>query len=69
LNVPINDIVTSALSTAMHKVFEDNKDKSKDIGIIIPANIRFEFYKSREHIKMENKFSVLPMRIPLVKEM
>ena len=37
--------------------------------MVIPANIRFEFYKSRDHMKLENKFSVLPLRIPLIKTM
>jgi hypothetical protein len=32
---------------------------------VIPANIRFEFYKTRENIKLENKFSAIPMKLPL----
>ena len=53
----------------MKKIFEENNEKQEDIGVVIPANIRFEFYKSREDVKLENKFSVLPIRIPLIKTM
>jgi hypothetical protein len=35
------------------------------MNICIPANIRFEHYKSLEEIKLENKISAIPLEIPL----
>lgn len=35
----------------------------------MPANIRFKFYPSPKQVKLENKFSVLPLEIPLVDSM
>ena len=48
INVTINDIVMSSLSTAMKKFFKDVDDDSKSINISIPANIRFKFYPTPE---------------------
>lgn len=39
------------------------------IQLLIPANIRFQLYQSREDIKCENKFAGIPIRIPLISSM
>lgn len=69
INVAINDIVMSALSTAMHKFFKDVGEKSKEINITIPANIRFRFYPTPADVKLENKFAALPLTVPLTTSM
>ena len=47
----------------------ENGDANKNIQIAIPANIRFGFPPTRESIKLENKFTVLPLTIPLCDSM
>ena len=69
INVTINDIVTSALSTAMNVMFKENKDPAKDFTVVIPANIRFKFYASVEDVKLENKFAAIPLTVPLMDKM
>ncbi|CDW71676.1 ws dgat mgat [Stylonychia lemnae] len=64
--VTINDLVTSCLSTAIKEYFRLQGDtKSNFVNLVIPANIRFKHYQSIEDIKLENKFAVVPLRIPL----
>ena len=48
MKITINDIVTSALSVALNQLFKQNNDDSKDFKMVIPANIRFKFYPTRE---------------------
>ena len=36
---------------------------------MIPANIRFQFYPTREEVKLENKFSSIPVILPLTDSM
>ena len=36
---------------------------------MIPANIRFKFYEKREDVVLENKFSCMPIRMPLAESM
>ena len=33
--------------------------------MVIPANIRFKHYETFEEVKFENKFTVVPLTIPL----
>jgi len=54
LGVTINDIVTTAVSTTLKKIFKEKGEDIKSINIAIPANIRFEFYDKREKVKLEN---------------
>jgi NRPS condensation-like uncharacterized protein len=61
IGVTINDIVTSALSTSLKKMFKENNDDSKNYQLVIPANIRFKFYPTREEVILENKFAALPL--------
>ena len=37
--------------------------------MFIPANIRFAFYAKREDVKLENKFSAVPIVLPLCDSM
>lgn len=37
--------------------------------MVIPANIRFRFYPTREEVKLENKFAALPLTLPLTSDM
>jgi hypothetical protein len=43
----------------------DKKDKTKQINICIPANIRWEMYATKEKVKMENKFAPVQMVLPI----
>lgn len=65
----INDIVTCSITTAMKKVFKEKGDPQEYLNMIIPANIRFKFYMKREEVKLENKFSAMPLRVPLTDDM
>lgn len=69
INVSINDIVMSSLSTAMHKMFKDVGDETSAINIQIPANIRFRFYPTPQDVKLENKFGAIPLTVPLAPTM
>jgi len=69
VKVTINDIVMSAMTTGLNKLFKDEGDKSKDIQIYIPANIRFAFYPTPDKIKLENKFAAIPLTVPLTQDM
>lgn len=63
--VTINELVLSSLTTALNTVFTEQGEKIDKVQIALPANLRFKFYKSRHHVKMENKFACLPMEVPL----
>jgi NRPS condensation-like uncharacterized protein len=69
LNCTINDLFTSALSQALARFFKEHGDAStKEINIILPANIRWELYPTREAVKLENKFAPCQMRLPIVED-
>lgn len=67
--VTINDVMLCALSTSVNTIFKEKGETSKDIHLNMPVNIRFNFYKTREEVKIENKFSIMPLRIPLSQNM
>ena len=69
LGISINDIAMSAISVAMKNMFLKNGDQNSRIKIVIPANIRFSLYPTRDSIKIENKFAALAFTIPLCKSM
>lgn len=69
IGVTINDIVTTALAKAMKQIFEENNDHSKSFNLFIPANIRFKFYPTAAKVKLENMFAVMPLVVPMVKDM
>jgi len=67
LGLTINDIILCALSQGLSAVFKDEQIDS--VQLMIPANIRFSFYNTREDVKLENKFAAIPLRIPIFKSM
>ena len=74
LGVTINDLVMCATSCAFKKYFQMKGDKlgqgeGKSIQVLMPANMRFGFYPTKEDVKIENKFAALPLKLPLVSTM
>ena len=70
LGITINDLITACLSTALKQYLELKGDKATEaINIVIPANIRFQHYGSWERVKFENKFTAVPLRLPLNKDL
>lgn len=70
MGITINDIVTSALSCSMNKLFKEHGDtQEKSFNLCLPANIRFKFYPTVDDVKLENKFAALPLRVPLTEDM
>jgi NRPS condensation-like uncharacterized protein len=65
LGITINDLVMSALSVAIRKLFKEYKDDNDCIKIVVPINIRFGFPPSREATRVENKITALPLILPL----
>ena len=73
MGVTINDILMASVGMTMKNYFKanndklgDDGDKLKKINILIPANIRFDAYRTRESVKCENIFAAVPLRLPLV---
>jgi len=69
LGVTINDIVTTALSVTLKKIFKEKGEDIKKVNLVIPTQIRFKFYAERKDVRLENKFTAFPLRIPLVDDM
>jgi len=69
MGVTINDLVMCAITTSLGKIFKEKKDPAEKIQILIPANIRFAFYPTREDVKLENKFAGIPLQVPLTQDM
>lgn len=69
INLTINDIVVSAMSCSMNKLFKEHGDPQKEFRVFIPANIRFRFYPTVDDVKLENKFAALPFKCPLAEDM
>lgn len=61
----INDVVLASITTAMKSMTRSKGDDTSNITMVIPANIRFKFYPTRADIVLENKFSALPLMVPL----
>ena len=61
--------MTSALTCSLNQLFKKHGDSNKDIQMIIPANIRFAFYPTPKDVKLENKFSIVPLKVPLTEDM
>lgn len=68
LGMTINDVVTSALSIAVRRLFREYNDLNDKIQIMVPINIRFGFPPSREDAKVENKITALPLNLPLCED-
>jgi len=66
LGITINDLVCCALSRSMKQYFKSKGDKlgnaevHKNIQIMMPASIRWSFYK-RNAIKLENRIAAIPL--------
>lgn len=60
-NATINDVVLCALTTSLNVLFKEKQDHTKRIYVVMPGNIRFGFYKKREEVKCENKFTAMPL--------
>jgi len=67
--VTLNDVVLCALTTSLNVLFKERNDPSKTVNMVIPGNIRFGFYQKREDVKIENKFTAMPLSAPLTKDM
>lgn len=63
LGCTINDLLTAALTLAVSRYFKEKNDQSKAFNICIPANIRWQMYQTAEEVRLENKFSPIPMRL------
>ena len=37
--------------------------------MIMPTNLRFKFYETKEEVKMENKYTAIPLTVPLTENM
>mgnify|MGYP000951456779 CR=1 FL=1 len=75
LGVTINDIVMCALSTAIKEYLKNKGDPlgeenaQGNLSVMIPANIRWGFPKSREEVTTDNCFASMPVVIPLCDRM
>lgn len=69
LNISINDIILSSLTTSLKSLFMQQNDDSTHIQMLLPANIRFGFYKNKEDVKLENRFSAMTLNVPLTDTM
>ena len=65
LGITINDLVSSSISVSLNQIFKENNQPVKEALICIPANIRFKFYPTAEKVRLENKFSAIPLILPL----
>lgn len=66
--ISINDLVMSMLSTTMHG-YLGAKGDGETLSILLPANVRYKFYQTADEVKLENKFSALPLQVPMVANM
>lgn len=69
MNATINDVVISAMSSAYHQLMKEKGDPATEISVVMPANIRFKFPKTRGDVLLENKFGAMPLTLPLYKDM
>lgn len=66
LKVTINELLSSSLAVAMKNLFEERGDKDTDtIQLAMPVNIRWGPYATYDDVKLENKFSPMPVKLPL----
>jgi len=65
----INDVMMSAVTTALGNLFKKRKENVKEINMVIPVSIRFGFPKSRQAFEHINKITAYPMRLPLTDSM
>jgi len=69
LGITINELMISALSMAMARLFKERGDeKSSRMRIAVPANIRWKYYDNYDDVKLENKFAPMPLKIDLASD-
>ena len=58
----------SSCGSAIKHLFKITGDKmgsmpdgKAKLNVVIPTNIRLNFYENRDEIKLENKFAILPI--------
>ena len=66
VGVTINDIVMSSICVSVSKLFRENGDQASKIRLVIPANVRFALYPTRESVKLENRFTAIPLTLPIL---
>ena len=76
LGVSVNDVLISSTTSALKQLFKQKGDKlgsmpdgKGKINLMIPTNARLQFYNTSKEVKMENKFTAIPLRIPLYSNM
>lgn len=69
MGISINDLVLCALTTTLNTIFKENNDPVEEFKIVVPANIRFKFYPTKEEVKLENKFAAIPLTVPTTDKM
>lgn len=68
LGITINDFVIACLSSSIKQYFELKGDcETNLINLGLPANVRFQYYETLDELKLENKFSGINMKLPLIK--
>ena len=66
LKVTINELLSSSLAVAMKNLFEERGDKDTNtIQLAMPVNIRWGPYATYDDVKLENKFSPMPVKLPI----
>jgi hypothetical protein len=66
LGATMNDMVMACLASGLKQYMEGHGDMNTDkVHMVIPANIRFQHYSTLESLRLENKFAVVPLEIPL----
>ena len=53
----------------MSTLFKENKDDAAYFKLVMPANIRFGFYETRQSLKLENIFTAIPVKLPMTASM
>jgi len=53
----------------LKKPEDQRREIPERLNIVMPANIRFSLYKTRDTIKFENKFTAVPLSIPMTHSM
>lgn len=61
LKLTINDIILCAITTTLGAIFKQHGDNETTVNLMIPANIRFSFYKTAKDVKLENKFAAIAL--------
>lgn len=60
----------AVLSVSIKKYFVEKGDsKTERIKVAIPANIRWDAYKTYDEVRLENKFAILPIKLHLTQDL